>query len=80
MDGSGKPAFRADVLVSGNLIEDVGLFPQAEAVTVVDASGLVVAPGSFALRKDGPQRDSSDAHYVFLARGRLYPRKVKVIG
>jgi len=45
MDGGGEPAFRADVLIRGERIEDVGVFPDAEAGTVIDASGLTVAPG-----------------------------------
>ena len=31
MDGSGEPAERADVLVDGDRIEDVGQFPEARA-------------------------------------------------
>ncbi|MBL7209356.1 MAG: hypothetical protein ISS52_04590 [Dehalococcoidia bacterium] len=40
MDGTGKPAFRADVLVEGERIKDVGLFANAQASTVIDADGL----------------------------------------
>ena len=45
IDGSGKPAFRADVGVRGDTIAAVGPLGDATAATVVDASGLVVAPG-----------------------------------
>jgi len=45
MDGTGEPAFRADVIVRNDRIEDVGLFPDAEAETVIDVDGLAVAPG-----------------------------------
>lgn len=45
MDGTGKPAFRADVLVRDERLEDIGLFPDAQAAQVIDAEGLVVAPG-----------------------------------
>ena len=45
MDGSGGPAFRADVLIRDDRIEDVGLFPDARADRIIDADGLVVAPG-----------------------------------
>ncbi|MCP4749791.1 MAG: hypothetical protein GY866_02770, partial [Proteobacteria bacterium] len=31
MDGSGKPAARADVIVQGDRIADVGSFPEAQA-------------------------------------------------
>ncbi len=45
MDGSGSPAFRADVIVRDNRIFDIGLFPDAEGAEVIDAEGLVVSPG-----------------------------------
>jgi N-acyl-D-amino-acid deacylase len=45
MDGSGSPAIRADVIVNGDRIEDLGSFPDASAARVIDAGGLVVAPG-----------------------------------
>ena len=45
MDGTGSPAVRADVIVRGDRIEDVGDFPDAGAAHVIDAGGLAVAPG-----------------------------------
>ena len=45
VDGSGTAGLRADVAILGGRIEEVGLLPGAEAATVVDATGLVVAPG-----------------------------------
>jgi N-acyl-D-amino-acid deacylase len=45
MDGRGAPAVRADVLVRGSRIEDVGRFPEARTGRVIDATGLAVAPG-----------------------------------
>jgi len=45
MDGSGEPARKADVIVEGDRIKDVGSFADAEASRTIDASGLVVAPG-----------------------------------
>ncbi|MBW2085242.1 MAG: amidohydrolase family protein, partial [Deltaproteobacteria bacterium] len=45
MDGTGRPSFRADVIIEGDRIKDVGLFPDAEAAHEIDAQGLVVAPG-----------------------------------
>jgi len=44
-DGTGSPAFRADVIIRGARIQDVGLFPDAGALKVIDAKGLIVAPG-----------------------------------
>lgn len=45
MDGTGRPAEQADVLISGDRIEDIGLFPDAKAARVIDAQDLAVAPG-----------------------------------
>src|SRR6476659_9600028 len=45
IDGSGLPAFRADVGLVGDRIAAVGRLERAEAKTRVDAAGLVVAPG-----------------------------------
>jgi N-acyl-D-aspartate/D-glutamate deacylase len=46
MDGSGAPAFRADVAVAGGRIVSVGTVPEAaRARTVIDAANLAVAPG-----------------------------------
>jgi len=44
-DGSGGPAFEADVAVHGDVIEAVERLDGAEAVRVIDARGLAVAPG-----------------------------------
>ena len=45
VDGSGLPGYRADVAVSYGTIVEVGKLTGAEATRVVDADGLVVAPG-----------------------------------
>src|SRR5262249_38661402 len=45
VDGTGAPARRADVAVEGDRIREVGLLPGAEAARVIDAAGLMVAPG-----------------------------------
>ncbi len=45
MDGTGKPAVRADVLIKDDRIQDVGLFPDVDDGEVIDARGLIVAPG-----------------------------------
>ena len=44
-DGSGGEAFVADVAVQGDRVAAVGELSDAEATTVIDASGLAVAPG-----------------------------------
>ncbi|EKP94813.1 N-acyl-D-aspartate/D-glutamate deacylase [Thermaerobacter subterraneus DSM 13965] len=45
VDGSGRPAYRADVGVRGDRIAALGRLDGARARRVVDADGLVVAPG-----------------------------------
>jgi N-acyl-D-amino-acid deacylase len=45
IDGSGSPAFRADVAIQDGKIVKVGDLSGANAARVIDAAGLVVAPG-----------------------------------
>lgn len=46
IDGTGKPRFSADVLVENGTITEIGtLPPDSTADTIVDATGLIVAPG-----------------------------------
>ena len=45
VDGSGKPAVRADVAVNGDRIAAIGLFADATAEREIDATGMVVSPG-----------------------------------
>ena len=45
VDGSGNPWVRADVAVRGDRIARIGHLPDATADRIVDAGGLVVAPG-----------------------------------
>ena len=45
IDGTGRPAFRADIEVTGSEITRVGHMPDAQAAHVIDAAGLAVAPG-----------------------------------
>ncbi|HEY6290439.1 MAG TPA: D-aminoacylase [Terriglobia bacterium] len=45
IDGSGSPWFEGSVAVKDGRIADVGRLPGANARRVIDASGLVVAPG-----------------------------------
>src|SRR3954462_11848043 len=61
VDGTGAPWVLADVGITGERIEAVGALRREEARTVIDAGGLVVAPGfidmlgqsEFALLIDG---------------------------
>jgi N-acyl-D-amino-acid deacylase len=45
VDGTGAPWYRADVGIAGDRIAAVGMLAREQARTVIDASGLVVAPG-----------------------------------
>lgn len=45
LDGTGNPWFSGEVAVKNGRIEAVGHLPGATAARVVDASGLIVAPG-----------------------------------
>lgn len=45
IDGSGKPGFPADVGIRGDRIVAIGAFAEATATRVLDAHGLIVAPG-----------------------------------
>ncbi|MXY24738.1 MAG: D-aminoacylase [Acidobacteria bacterium] len=45
VDGSGNPWVRADVAIRGDQIARIGHLPEATADRIVDAEGLVVAPG-----------------------------------
>ncbi len=45
VDGQGKPGFLADVGISGDRIEYIGKKKKNTGTTIIDATGLVVAPG-----------------------------------
>ena len=45
VDGTGAPPYEADVVISGDRIRDIGRFPGVEGAEVLDATGLIVAPG-----------------------------------
>ena len=45
VDGTGKPRYQADVLVEDDKIVKIGKAEDEEGCQVIDASGLVVAPG-----------------------------------
>jgi N-acyl-D-aspartate/D-glutamate deacylase len=45
LDGTGRPAYAADIGVAGGRIARIGDLARDSAATVIDAQGLVVAPG-----------------------------------
>lgn len=45
VDGTGKAGFTADLLIENDRIAKIGTLTDVAADEVIDASGLVVAPG-----------------------------------
>src|SRR6266536_3200409 len=45
IDGSGAPRYKADVAIKGDRIARIGSLSKASASRIIDATGLVVAPG-----------------------------------
>ncbi len=45
VDGSGRPAFRADVALSGDRVAAIGDLAHVQAEEIVEAAGHVIAPG-----------------------------------
>jgi N-acyl-D-amino-acid deacylase len=44
VDGTGRPAYKADIAIADGRIAEIGA-PQGEAAATLDAEGLTVAPG-----------------------------------
>lgn len=45
MDGTGKPPYRADILIKDDRISAIGNFPSKTAELVIDGLGLTLSPG-----------------------------------
>ena len=45
VDGTGGPRFRGDVAIADGRIAKIGKLAHADAKRVLDATGLIVAPG-----------------------------------
>ena len=45
IDGSRVPRYRADIGIKGGKIAKIGRLKSSDAAKVLDASGLIVAPG-----------------------------------
>ena len=45
IDGTGKTAFRTNILIHDDKIEEIGIFKEEDAAVIVDARDLIVAPG-----------------------------------
>jgi N-acyl-D-amino-acid deacylase len=59
IDGTGRAAYMADVLISDDRVSAIGTFPKKAGVEVIDALGLTVTPGFV-----DPNTDSD--HYLTL--------------
>jgi len=72
IDGTGAPRRVADVAIKGDRVVAVGTFRAADGARLIDASGLVVAPGFIDLHShsDTPiTRDRTKANRNFQAQG-----------
>jgi N-acyl-D-aspartate/D-glutamate deacylase len=68
VDGTGAPAYEADIAVNGDRIVGVGEFDGAIATRVIDANGLIVTPGFIDLHNHGDRnvRDNPGVeNYLF---------------
>lgn len=52
IDGTDKPSYRADILISGDKISAIGTFPKKQGVETIDALGLYVTPGFIDIDSD----------------------------
>ena len=45
VDGTGSPARRADIGISGDRVVEIGSIPQTNGARVINADGRIVTPG-----------------------------------
>jgi N-acyl-D-aspartate/D-glutamate deacylase len=62
VDGSGNPWFLGDVAIRGDRIVAVGRVPEGKAKRVIDAKGLVVAPGFIDMHSHSDDLLLEDGH------------------
>jgi N-acyl-D-aspartate/D-glutamate deacylase len=53
MDGSGSPGYKADIAIQGDAIAAIGKLGAAQARRMLDAQGLIVAPGFIDIHTHG---------------------------
>ncbi len=71
-DGTGRPGFVADIAIRGDRIAAIGKLVDARAGRIIDARGLVVAPGFIDLHthSDDPiQKEKTRANLNYLMQG-----------
>src|SRR5262245_52583482 len=69
-DGSGKPGYQGDVAIGGERIGAVGAVSGSGQPKIIDATGLVIAPGFIDLHTDSDrpildQATRSNRNYLF---------------
>jgi N-acyl-D-amino-acid deacylase len=69
VDGTGSPARRADVAVKSGKIAAVGALTDAHAITEINATGLVVAPGFIDVHTHADELDGQPEAEHFLRMG-----------
>lgn len=71
VDGTGAPWYRADVAIRDGMIAAVGRIRNAAAQRVIDAEGLVLAPGFIDMmgQTAAPFLESPDAGFNLLSQG-----------
>ncbi len=65
VDGTGTPGFSADVGIRGDRIAALCTLNAATAITIIDAAGLIVAPGFI----DAHTHDDAELIVVFVLEG-----------
>lgn len=65
VDGTGAPWFRADVAIHGGKIAAIGRLHNAQARRVIDAAGMVVAPGFIDMMGQTAAPFLKDRHAAF---------------
>ena len=60
LDGSGSPAFNADVGITGDRIVSIGKLPGATATRIIDATGKYVVPGFIDMHSHADRAFASD--------------------
>lgn len=61
IDGSGRPAYKADVAINGDHIAMIGDLSGARATTVIDAKGMTVAPGFINIHSHAQEKSVATA-------------------
>ena len=69
VDGTGLPAFRADVAIAGGSIARVGTLTNERAAIELDVTGLHIAPGFINIHSHATGDESRGLHHVLLLQG-----------